>query len=76
MEKERKVSGNLRYYLKLALAGEYADPLVIIVGDDDVATGVHSYSRWSLQLARRSSTYPKTSLKLTLIGENLLEGNL
>ena len=61
----------LSSYLKLALRGENADPLVVVVSYDDVTTGVHSYTCRPLQLARRPSTHPKTTLEFPLIGENL-----
>lgn len=58
-------------YLELALTGEDADPLVIIVGNDDITTRVHSHAGGSLQLTGRTSTHPKTSLEFPLVGENL-----
>lgn len=48
----KKSTENNPTYLELAVVGEDADPLVIIVSDDDVTAGVHSYTRGSLQLSR------------------------
>lgn len=58
-------------YLEFALAGEDADPLVIIVCNDDVTAGVNSHTCGALQLSWRPSTYPKTILEFPVIGEYL-----
>ena len=63
--------GGCQVYLELAVAGEDADPLVVVVGDDDVTAGVHRHACRTLQLPRRPTSDPKPALKLSFIGENL-----
>lgn len=38
--------------LEFAFAGKDANPLIVVVGEDDVAAGVHSHTRGPLQLPR------------------------
>lgn len=57
--------------LKLPLAGEDADPFVVVVGDDDVAVGVHCDTRRSLQLTGRPAPHTEPALEQTVVGENL-----
>lgn len=63
-----------RYYhthFVFAITGEDADPLVIIVSDDDVTIGMNSDTSGPLQLPWRSPANSKPALKLALIGEDL-----
>lgn len=54
-------------YLKLAFTWKDADPLVVIVRDDDVTVGVDSDARRSLHLTRRPAPDPKTTSELTTV---------
>lgn len=58
-------------YLKLSLAGEDADPLVVVVGDDDVAAGVNGHTRGPLQLTGGPAPHPEATPEQALVGENL-----
>lgn len=58
-------------YLELALAGEDADPLVVVVCDDDVTCRVHCHTCGALELPWRPSPHPKTTLEFPFVGENL-----
>lgn len=60
-----------RTHLELPVTGEDADPLVVVVGDDDVAAGVDGHARGTLQLSRRPTTNPEAALELSLVGEDL-----
>ena len=62
-------------HLKLALAWEDADPLVVIVGDDDVTIRVDGHARRPLQLTRRPAPDPETTFELAVVGENLCRTN-
>ena len=50
---------------------EDANPFIIIISNDYVPTGMHSYSCGTLQLPRRASSYAKTTFELSIIGKYL-----
>lgn len=58
-------------HLKLAFTWKDADPLVVIVGDDDVTVGVDGDTCRPLQLTWSPATDTKTTFELAVIGENL-----
>lgn len=58
-------------HLVFAITGEDANPLVIIVSNDNVTIWMHSDTSGPLQLPRRTATDSKPALKLSLIGEDL-----
>lgn len=64
---ECKSSLFLRTYLELAVTGEDADPLVVVVRDYNVSARVNSDPCWTLQLPRRAPPHPETALKLALV---------
>lgn len=57
--------------LEFALAGEDADPLVVIVGNNDVTAGMHGHTCGALQLPWRPPAYPKPILEFPVVGEDL-----
>ena len=58
-------------HLKLPLAGEDADPLVVVVSDDDVSVGMHGHARRPLHLAGGPPPDAKAALKLPVVREDL-----
>lgn len=58
-------------HLVFAITGEDANPLVIIVSNDNVTIWMYSDTSGPLQLPRRTATNSEPALKLSLIGEDL-----
>lgn len=58
-------------HFELSVAGEDANPLVVVVGYDDVTAGVDRHSSGPLQLPWRPSTHPKATLEQTVVREDL-----
>lgn len=63
-------SGSLSY-LKLAIWREDANPLIIIICNDDVSAGVDSHTSGPLQLPRGTSSNAKTAFELSIVGKDL-----
>lgn len=57
----------LHHYLKFPLTGEYADPFVVIIGNDDVTVGVDGHTRRPLQLTRSPAPDTEAAFELTII---------
>lgn len=58
-------------HLKFTITGENADPFGIIVGNDDVTIGVDGDASGPLQLPRRPTPYPETTLKQSIFRKYL-----
>lgn len=58
-------------HLKFTITGENADPFGVIIGNDDVTIGVNGDASGPLELPRRPTPYPKTTLKLSIIRKYL-----
>lgn len=62
---------NFTTHLKLAFTGKDADPLVVIVSNDDVTVGVDGHTRRPLQLTWSPAPHTEAAFELAIIGENL-----
>lgn len=58
-------------HLKLPFTWKDADPLVVVVSDDDVTVGVDGHTCRPLELTWSPATDTKPTFELAVIGENL-----